>query len=87
MQKFARADKQMTTANQGKLTITSVCDAVNFKGVYYAPKASKNFVDMKSITDNNCTITLMRMKWSSETNLQARHSSDREASTDYTQSA
>ena len=52
-----RADRQMTTANKGKLTITSVGDAGNFKGVYNAPEASKNLVDMKSITDKNCTVT------------------------------
>ena len=47
----------MTTANKGTLTITSVGDAGNFKGVYYAPEARKNLVDIKSITDKNCTIT------------------------------
>ena len=49
--------RQMTTANKGKLTITSVGDAGNFKGVYYAPEASENLEDMKSITDKNCTLT------------------------------
>ena len=34
-----------------------VCDAGYFKGVYYAPDVRKNLVDMKSITDKNCTIT------------------------------
>ena len=57
MKNLQRADKQMTTANKGKLTITSVGDAGNFKGVYYAPAASNNLVDMKSITGKNCTIT------------------------------
>ena len=49
-----RADRQMTTASKGKLTIASTG---NFKGIYYAPEASNNLVDMKSITDKNCTIT------------------------------
>ena len=42
-----RADRQMTTANKGTLTITCVDDAGNFKGVYYAPEASKNLADMR----------------------------------------
>ena len=46
MKNRARNDRQMTTVNKGKLTITCVGDAGNFKGVYYAPEASRNLVDM-----------------------------------------
>ena len=37
--------------------ITSVGDAGNFKGVYYTPETSMNLVDVKNITDKNCTVT------------------------------
>ena len=46
MKNLERADRQMTTANKGTLTITSVSDAGNLKVVYYAPKASNNLVDI-----------------------------------------
>ena len=57
MKNLEQADRQMTTANKGKLTISCVGDAGNFKGVYYAPDTSQNLVDTKSITDKNCTMT------------------------------
>ena len=78
MKYLERADSQMTTANKGTLTITCVGDAGNFKGVFYAPEASKNLVDIKRIMNKNCT---------SETSRQARHSSGREESMGYIQSA
>ena len=33
MKNLERADRQMTTANKGKLTMTSVGDAGHYKGV------------------------------------------------------
>ena len=57
MTNLQRADRQMSTANKGKLSIHSVGDVGSFKKVYYAPEASKNLVDMKSITDRGCVVT------------------------------
>ena len=82
-----RADRQMTTANKGKLIIMSIDDAGTFKGVYYTPEASKNLVDIKIITDKNCTVTfneddvVIRIKSTGKTLI------GRETSTGYTQSA
>ena len=47
----------MTTANKGKLKEKGIGKAGSFKGVYFAPEASKNLIDMKSITDKICTVT------------------------------
>jgi hypothetical protein len=47
----------MLTANKGKLKIKGTGSAGNFSNVYYAPDASRNLVDMKSVTAKNCTVT------------------------------
>ena len=73
LKNLQRTDRQMSTAYKDKLTITSVGDAGNFKGVYYAPEESKNLVNMKSITDKNCTVILDEDEVTSETDPQARH--------------
>ena len=57
MKNLQRVDKEMTTANKGKLKVKGIGEAGSFKGVYFAPEASKNLIDMKSITDKNCTVT------------------------------
>ena len=56
MKNLQRVDKEMTTANKGKLKVKGIGEACSFKGVYFAPEASKNLIDMKSITDKNCTV-------------------------------
>jgi hypothetical protein len=50
-------DREMLTANKGTLKIKGTGSAGNFSNVYYAPDASRNLVDMKSVTAKNCTVT------------------------------
>lgn len=57
MKNVKKVDREMTTANKGKLKIKGTGCAGNFENVYFAPDASKNLVDMKSVTDKNCTVT------------------------------
>lgn len=52
-----KINREMMTANKGKLKITGTGSAGNFNNVYYAPDASRNLIDMKSITDKNCSVT------------------------------
>ena len=55
MKNLQRVDKKK--ANKGKLKFKGIGEAGSFKGVYFAPEASKNLIDMKSIKDKNCTVT------------------------------
>ena len=47
----------MSTADKGKFNIRGIGESGTFKSVYFAPRASINLIDMKSITDRNCTVT------------------------------
>ena len=57
MKNVQKVDREMMTANKGKLKIKGTGNAGSFSNVYYAPDTSKNLIDMKSITDKNCTVT------------------------------
>ena len=46
MKNLRRVDKDMTTANKGKLKIRGIGEAGSFKGVYFAPEACKNLIDI-----------------------------------------
>jgi hypothetical protein len=57
MKNVQTGNRDMLTAKKGKLKIKGTGSAGNFSNVYYAPDASRNLVDMKSVTDKNCIVT------------------------------
>jgi hypothetical protein len=56
MRNLRHERREMSTANKGKLKISAIGDAGIHKNVYFAPEASKNLVDMKSITSRGYTV-------------------------------
>jgi hypothetical protein len=57
MRNVQKVNRDMLTANKGKLKIKGTGSVGHFSNAYYAPEASRNLVDIKSVTDKTCTVT------------------------------
>jgi hypothetical protein len=57
MRNVQKVNRDMLTANKGKLKIKGTGSVGHFSNAYYAPEASRTLVDMKRVTDKTCTVT------------------------------